>query len=340
MSTQQRATLEDVARLANVSPKTVSRVFSDRKKVAPDTAERVLQAAKRLRFRPNSLARSLRRGGVSTTVGFIMGELRNPFYYTVAAGIEKELASEGYTLIVATTDDTPEGEERVADTLLAQRVGALLLIPVGDDQSYLDGERQLGTPIVAIDRPAGNLVADAVVLDNRRGAYDATAALLAHGHRRIGYVCNPASAYSQRERVRGYREALRDAGIAADPRWERLLDDRGLAPEDVVGELVAGDHAPTAIIAGNNRMCIGALRALRELANPPALIGFDDFDTADILNVTVIGHDPAEMGRRAARLAIERIASPTTVVTQLELPTRLIPRGSGERPLIRGVGGA
>lgn len=331
MNTQQRATLEDVARLANVSPKTVSRVFSQRDKVAPETVERVLQAAKRLRFRPNSVARSLRRGGVSSTVGFIMGELRNPFYYTVAAGIEKELAAEGYTLIVATTDDTPEGEERVADTLLAQRVGALLLIPVGDDQSYLDGERQLGTPVIAIDRPAGNLAADAVVLENRRGAYKATAALLAHGHRRIGYVCNPASVYSQRERVQGYREALRDAGITPDARWERLLDDRTLAPEDVVGELIAAEDAPTAIIAGNNRMCIGALRALRDVANPPALVGFDDFDTADILGVTVIGHDPAEMGRRAARLAIERMTSPTTAVTQLELPTHLIPRGSGER---------
>lgn len=332
MSVQQRATLDDVARLAGVSPKTVSRVYAQSAKVSPDTTERVLSAAKRLRFRPNSLARDLRRGGGSSTVGFIMGELRNPFYYTVAAGIEKELAAHGYTLIVATTDDSVEGEERVADTLLAQRVGALLLVPVSDDQSYLEGERQLGTPVIAIDRPARNLVADSVVLENRRGAFDAASALIARGHRRIGYVCNPASVYTQTERVAGYRAALVAAGIQPDPRWERLLDDPDLPADEVVRNLLTGDDAPTALIAGNNRVCVGALRALRGLDAPPALIGFDDFETADVLDVTVVGHDPAEMGRRAARLAIERMSDPTAFTTQLELPTRLIPRGSGERP--------
>ncbi len=222
MTVQNRATLDDVARLAGVSSKTVSRVFSNRELVAPETVERVLGAAKRLRFRPNTLARSLRRGGSTNTFGFIMGELGNPFYYKVAAGIEKELAANGFALLVATTDDTAEGEERVADALLAQRVGALLLIPVADDQSYLEGERHLGTPVIAIDRPARNLVADSIVLENHRGVYDATTRLLARGHRRIGYVCNPASVYTQSERLRGYRDALAAYGIHDSARWERL----------------------------------------------------------------------------------------------------------------------
>jgi LacI family transcriptional regulator len=332
MTIQQRATLDDVARLAGVSAKTVSRVYSHRDQVAPDTAERVLSAAKRLRFRPNTLAQNLRRGGSSSTVGFIMGEMLNPFYSTVAAGIERELSDHGFTLIVATTDDSVEGEEWVADTLLAQRVGALLLIPVGEDQSYLEGERQLGTPVIAIDRPARNLVADSVVLANRQGAHAAAAALIGHGHRRIAYVCNPASAYTQSERVAGYRAALDEAGIDGSGRWERLLDDPAVAPDEVVRELQGRPEPPTAIIAGNNRMCIGALRAIRDLDEPPALIGFDDFDTADILGVSVVGHDPLEMGRQAARLTIERMQHPTGFTTQVELPTHLIPRGSGERP--------
>lgn len=332
MSVQQRARLEDVARLAGVSAKTVSRVYLHRDQVAADTVERVLSAAKRLRFRPNSLARSLRRGGPSTAVGFIMGELHNPFYYEVAAGIERELRDRGLTLVVATTDDSVEGEERVADTLLAQRVAALLLIPVSDDQSYLEGERQLGTPVVAIDRPARNLVADSIVLENRRGTFEATASLLARGHRRIAYVCNPASVYTQVERVRGYREALAAGGLAATSRWERLVDDPAIEPDAVVRDLLDSADPPTAIVAGNNRMCVGALRAMRDLAHPPALIGFDDFDTADVLGVTVVSHDPAEMGLRAARLAIERMADPTGFTTQIELPVRLVHRGSGERP--------
>ncbi|BDV29927.1 LacI family DNA-binding transcriptional regulator [Microbacterium terricola] len=334
MTVQQRATLDDVARLAGVSSKTVSRVFTQRELVSPLTVERVLTAAKRLRFRPNTLAQGLRRGGGTKTLGFIMGELSNPFYYKVAAGLEKELALNGYSLVVATTDDTEEGEGRVADALLSQRVGALLLIPVSEDQSYLEGERQLGTPIIAIDRPARNLAADSIVLDNRFAVLEATRRLVRLGHRRIAYVCNPVSVYTQSERLAGYRQAMAEAGITDTAPWELLRDDLSLPAIDMMRELMARDEQPTAIVTGNNRMTIGALQALRELGDGDrtALIGFDDFDTADILGVSVISYDPLELGRRAARLAIERIADPAGFVQLITLPTWIIERGTGERP--------
>ncbi len=333
MTVQQRATLDDVARLAGVSSKTVSRVFAQRELVAPQTVERVLTAAKRLRFRPNSLAQGLRRGG-SRTVGFIIGDLGNPFYYKVAAGIEKELSASGFSLVVATTDDTEEGEGRVADALLAQRVGALLLVPVSDDQSYLEGERQLGTPVISIDRPARNLAADSLVLDNRAAVLEATRRLTRRGHRRIAYVCNPASVYTQVERLAGYRQAMADAGVTDTAPWEMLSDDPETSPTELVRTLWVGPEPPTAIIAGNNRITIGALRALREREDRgrTALIGFDDFDTADVLGVTVISYDPLELGRRAARLAIERMADPAGFVRQITLPTWIVERGTGERP--------
>jgi LacI family transcriptional regulator len=333
MTVQQRATLEDVARLAGVSSKTVSRVFTHRDLVAPDTVDRVLAAAKRLRFRPNPLARNLRRGGPTNTIGFIMGELSNPFYYKLAAGIERELAASGYSLVVATTDDTAEGEERVADALLSQRLGALLLIPVADDQSYLEGERHLGTPIIAIDRPARNLVADSIVLENHKGVFEATTRLLERGHRRIGYICNPASVYTQTERLRGYRDALAAYGIADSSRWERLADDLARPADGFIADLLDQDDAPTAIITGNNRVTVAALRVLRDRNDAEtALIGFDDFDTADVLGVTVINYDPLALGRAAATLAIERMQDPAGFTRQLEMPTWLVPRGTGERP--------
>ena len=333
MTVQQRATLEDVARLAGVSSKTVSRVFTHRDLVAPETVERVLGAAKRLRFRPNPLARNLRRGGPTNTIGFIMGELSNPFYYKVASGIERELAGAGYGLVVATTDDTPEGEERVADALLSQRIGALLLIPVADDQSYLEGERQLGTPVVAIDRPARNLVADSIVLENHRGVFDATSRLLARGHRRIAYVCNPASVYTQSERLRGYRDAMAAAGVTETGRWEMLADDLAIPADQLVRQVMTMDDPPTALLAGNNRVTIGALRVLRDLDDDgrTALVGFDDFDTADVLGVSVISYDPVELGRRAAQVALERIGDPAGFTRQIALPTWIIERGTGER---------
>ena len=342
MAVQPRATLDDVARLAGVSSKTVSRVYANRELVSPDTVERVLSAAKRLRFRPNTLARTLRRGGATHTFGFVMGDLSNPFYYTVASGIEDELSRNGYALIVATTDDTPDGEERVADALLAQRIGALLLIPVAGDQSYLEGERQLGTPVIAIDRPARNLVADSIVLENHRGAFEATRRLLSLGHRRIAYACNPADVYTQIERVRGYRQAMAAHGIDDTSGLEALVDDRSVRPEQIIGELLDREEPPTALITGNNRMTVGALRAFRARSErpEPALIGIDDFDTADVLGVTVISYDPVELGRRAARLALERIADPTGFTRQIELPTWVVERGTGERPPAEEAAGA
>ncbi|MHC6177783.1 LacI family DNA-binding transcriptional regulator [Glutamicibacter sp. X7] len=331
MNIQQRATLDDVARLANVSPKTVSRVYSQRELVSAATVDKVLAAAKKLKFRPNSVARNL-RGGASNTVGLIIGEMLNPFYSMVASGVEKVLSNNGKTLIVATTDDTPEGEERVADTLLSQRVGALLMIPVGDDQSYLEGERQLGSPVIAIDRPARNLVADCVVLENRRGAYDATKHLLAQGHTKIGYVCNPSNVYTQIERLQGYRQAMAEAGYPQTSQWEKTCDDITVDAAVIVTELLSREDPPTALIAGNNRMCIAAIRVLHQTGANLAIVGFDDFETADILGISVVSHDAILMGMKAADLALERMSDPTGIPRQVELPTKLIQRGSGERP--------
>jgi LacI family transcriptional regulator len=332
MTTQSRATLADVARLSGVSSKTVSRVFAGATNVSSATRERVLSAAKRLRFRPNNLARNLRRGGVTNTVAFVMGDIKNPFYFHVAAGIERELASSGFTMLLATTDDSPESEEVVVDALISQRVRALLLIPVADDQSYLEGERQLGTPVISLDRPARNLVADSVVLQNRHGMAEAVRALTAIGHRKIGFVSNTSHLYTQQERLEGYRDALREVGVVETHQWERLERSPDIAPELAIRDLLSLADPPTALVAGNNRGSAAAVRVLRDRRPPVAFIGFDDFELADALDISVVAHDTMELGRVAARLAIERLTDPTGFTKQIEIPTTLIKRGSGEIP--------
>ncbi|TFC90359.1 LacI family DNA-binding transcriptional regulator [Cryobacterium sp. TMT4-31] len=332
MNAQSRATLADVARLAGVSSKTVSRVFSDTGSVSRDTRARVLAAAERLHFRPNTLARNLRRGGVASTVAFVIGDLTNPFHFLVAAGIERELALSGLTLVLATTDDSPESEKRVVDALLSQRVRALILIPIADDQSYLEGERQLGTPIVGVDRPASNLVADSVVLRNRLGMAEAVRSLTAIGHRKIGFISNSSAMYTQRERLAGYRDALREVGVFDTAQWERVDDDPTVSPKFVVRRLLDLPDPPTAIVAGNNRASAGAVRALLDREPTVAFIGFDDFELADALGISVVAYDSLQLGRTAARLALDQLANPGAFPRQIELPTRLLQRGSGEIP--------
>ena len=328
----QRATLADVARLAGVSAKTVSRVMSDDAKVSAQTRERVLVSAKRLRFRPNQLARGLRRGGVSNTVAFVIGDLHNPFYMSTAAGVERELAERGLTMILATTDDSPGSEAVVVDALLAQRVRALLIVPIAEDQSYLEGERQLGTAVVSVDRPANNLVSDSVVLQNREGTAAAVKSLLAIGHRRIGFVCSPRQLYTHQERLLGYRHALLEAGITDSARWERLEEVDGPSTEESIRDLLAMDEPPTAIITGNNRASAGAVRELLTRRRDIAFIGFDDFELADALGISVIAYDAMELGRQAARLALARLDDPTGPPRAISIPTWLVPRGSGEIP--------
>lgn len=332
MNGPARATIHDVARLAGVSPKTVSRVFHGSSEVRAATKDKVLDAATRLRFRPNALARDLRRGGVTNTVAFIIGDIQNPFYFAVAGGIEAELSEHGYTMLLATTDDSAVTERQVADALIGQRVRALLLIPVADDQSYLEGERHLGTPVVGVDRPPHDLVADTVVLRNRAGMADAVRSLTALGHRRIAFVANPASIYTVGERLAGYRAALAEVGVDDTARWEHVSDDPHSSTREVVRALLTADEPPTAIVTGNNRATAAVLRALRDTDAHCALIGFDDFELAEMLGVSVVAYDAHALGRAAARLALDRLDDPAGKVRRIELPTHLIHRGSGELP--------
>ncbi|MGI8418433.1 MAG: LacI family DNA-binding transcriptional regulator [Nakamurella sp.] len=325
-----RATVVDVARLAGVSGRTVSRVVTGGPNVSPQTRERVMQAVESLQFRPNRLARELRTGSVSTTVGFIVGDLTNPFYAKVAAGAESVLAEWGLTMLLAATGDDPACERRTVGAVIEHRVRALLLVPVGDDHGYLQHERRLGTPIVAVDRPATNADLDSVVFDNRGGAKDGVQSLITAGHRRIAFVGSDATIFTHAERLTGYLRAMDTAEIPIEQRLIRRDAPDSAAAEHAAHQLLDHDEPPTAIFAANNMAALGVLQAMRGRPSTVALVAFDDFDFAATLGVSVVSHDPREMGRTAAGLALSRLADPDRPSTQIVLSTRLIPRGSGE----------
>jgi LacI family transcriptional regulator len=327
-----RATVVDVARMAGVSGRTVSRVVAGGDNVSAETRTRVLNAVQVLRFRPNRLARELRTGGVSTTVGFVVGDLSNQFYSQVAAGVERVLGELGLTMLLAATRDDPQQEPRTVGALLEHRVLALLLVPVGEDHAYLEHEASLGTPVVAVDRPAANVDVDSVVFDNAVGAAEAVRSLVAAGHRRIAFVGSDRTIYTHRERLAGYHRALDEAGIKARPGWIRTDGPDPGSAEHAAREMLDASEPPTAVFAGNNLAAMGVLRALRSRPEPVGFIAFDDFDLADTLGISVIAHDPEEMGSEAARLALSGQGDLNRPSRQIVLPTRLIRRGSGETP--------
>jgi LacI family transcriptional regulator len=332
VTTLRRPTLTQVAALAGVSLKTASRALNREPNVAPDTGKRVRDAADLLGYRLNGIARELRRGATSALVGLISGDLTNPFYSAVASGIERELRQHGLQLVTANNDEDAELERGLVDAFLERRVRALIVVPSGEHHEYLAVEESRGVPFVFLDRPPDGLVADAVVIDNAGGARAAADHLLAGGHRRIALVADLARMAPQRGRIDGFMSAMSAAGNDAWQPYLRTDVHDVVRAEQTVRELLALDPPPTALFTTNNRLTTGALRALRDRADPPALVGFDDFDLADVIGTTVVAHDSIAMGREAARLAQQRISGDPSPAQTVVIPTTVIPRGSGERP--------
>jgi LacI family transcriptional regulator, galactose operon repressor len=329
-----RPTLRQVAALSGLSVKTVSRALNGEPYVSEETAQRVWTAAAQLGFRLNVMARELRSGAVSTTVGLLIGDLANPFWSGIARGVERELSRRGLRLITASTDEDPALEWSLTKDMLDRRVRALLVVPTTGDHSYLEAERRQGLAVVFLDRPPSHVLADVILLDNAGGARTAADHLLSHGHRRIAVIADVPRLNTHRERMAGFRDAMERAGVTE---WEPYLrteaHDAQVAEADT-RDLMAMNPPPTALFTMNNWITMGALRVLKEWpagTRAPALVGFDDLDLGDIVNVSVIQHDPEEMGRLAAVTALARMdgdeGPPRTVV----MPTRLVARGSGER---------
>jgi LacI family transcriptional regulator len=324
--------MKDVAEEAGVSLKTVSRVVNGEAGVGTATAERVTAAIGRLGFRRNDVARSLR--GASSMLGLVIEDVANPFYSTIARAVEDVASREGYVVITASSEENAERERGLVTTLLSRQVEGLLLVPAARDHAYLRSELAMGTGLVFLDRPPGGLDVDSVLIDNAGGARAAVEHLLAQGHRRIGLIGDPPGLYTLEERVQGYRSALEGWGIEFDEELLRLGAHDVAQAEASARELLAVPDPPTAFFTANNRASVGALRALRTADARVGLVGFDDFELAEMLPVpvTVVRHDPTEMGRRAAELLFTRLGGndgpPQTVV----LATELVVRGSGEVP--------
>lgn len=337
--------MRDVARHAGVSLKTVSRVINGEPGVASTTATRVTGSIEALGFRRNDLARSLRQGRSSATLGLVIEDVANPFYSVIAQAVEEAARQRGFLLITGSCQEDPERERELVSALLRRRVDALLIVPAGTDHRYLLPELAAGVPAVFLDRPPQGLEADAVLLDNVGGAKRAVEHLIAHGHRRIACVTDAADLHTAAERLAGYRAALAAAGLPEDADLIRAGVRDAATASAVVRELLAlpEERRPTALFSANNRITVGAVGVLaREMASGPAapatrrhpvaLVGFDDFELADVLAipVTVIRDDPHRMGAVAAELAFARLDGDDRPPRRVVVPCELVERGSGE----------
>ena len=330
-----RPTLRDVAQLAGVSPKTVSRVVNDESGVSELKAGRVRRAIEQLGYRPNITASSLRRaGGRTAAIAAILEDIANPFSSALHRALEDVARARGVLIFAGSVDEDPARERALVHEFTMRQADAMVMVPASDDQAYLARELGPTTPVVFVDRPPVGLHADAVLADNEAGAAAAVHHLAAHGHRDIAYLGDLRTIATARQRFQGYREALVEHGVK--PRHVVHDLHTADATEEAMLRLLAAEHPPTAVFSSQNLVTIGVIRALRRMSrhHEVALVGFDDFPLADLLQpaVTVVAQDPSTMGRVAAELVFRRLDGERWEPTTHLVPTRLIPRGSGELP--------
>jgi LacI family transcriptional regulator len=337
-----RPTMKDVATHARVGLKTVSRVVNGEEGVAPDTRIRVRESIAALGFRRNDGARILRQGRTAS-IGMVLEDLADPFYAPLARAVEEVAREHGALLINGSSAEDPEREQELALALCARRVDGLVVVPAGDDHRYLQPEMDAGVATVFVDRPPGGLEADVVLTDNAAGARDGVEHLIAHGHRRIGFLGDRPGIPTAGERLRGYRAAMADAGLPVAPQWVSMGPTDPVRVRTDAERMLGGAEPVTAFFSGNNRVTITLVRVLAGQPGGPgqpgrsgrvAVVGFDDFELADLLPVpvTVVAQDPALLGRTAAGLLFQRLAGAAEAPHRVALATRLIARGSGELP--------
>jgi len=325
--------IRDVAKLAGVAPITVSRVINNSGYITDDTRQRVEEAIHTLGYVPNSLARSL-RSHKTRMLALVLTDITNPFWTTVARGVEDAASDAGFSVILCNTDESDVEQERYIRIILEKQVDGVLLVPAGDPKEPIRTIRSQQAPVVVLDRrvPA-SLEIDAVRCDSVGGAYQLVKLLTDLGHRRIAILTGPEAVSTAADRVAGYRQALAEAGLD----WEQVLYGEYTLESgyDLATRSLQSPVRPTAFFAGNNFLAIGALRALRDhgLKVPEefALVGFDDLPESLVVDpfLTVAAQPAYEMGHKATELLLARLNGQAPETCQeIILPTRLIVRRS------------
>jgi len=327
-------TMRDVARVAGVSAKTVSRVFNDDPHVTEETRERVRWAMQKLNYVPNMLARSF-RAGADAAVGLAVPDIGDPFFAEMTSSIEVDLVGRGMAVVVTSLGRGVDSERSALEALLRRQISGLIVACVSADQAYL-APWQERTPMVFVDRAPRGLSGVYVIEDDLGGARRAVAHLASHGHRRVAFFGVSTPVTTTHRRLKGYRSAVAENGLDDSPDLVCIpAESADEAAAEMVKRLEAPD-APTAVFSSTILCTMSLVLALQRAGRTEvALVGFGDIPMAAALApaVTVIDQNPAWLGRVAVERLVQRIEDPGAPLRRRTvLPVHLIPRGSGELP--------
>ncbi len=323
-----RLRIGDVARLAGVSPATVSRVLTGSQPVSEDTRQRVLEVVSRFDYQPSRLAKNLRQGRAET-VGVVVSDIENPHFATMVRAIEDELYRRGKRVLLCNTSEDAAKQASYLDVMAAERVLGVLISPSDPDGAEISRLIDLGIPVVAFDRHVNDPRADAVTADNVEAARIACRLLIGAGHRRIGFVAGRADVQTGDDRMAGYRMEMAANGLEERAAAGGFTVEGGCAATEI---LLRQEPRITALVVSNNQMTLGAIQCLRErgLAIPGdvAVVAFDDPAWASLIDppLTTLAQPLRQMAAAAVELLFERMSDgrlqPVRPVFQLELRVR------------------
>ncbi len=326
------ATLKEIAKRARVSIGTVSNVITGSVPVSSRRRERILAAIRELDYHPDHVARSLRLRR-TRTLGMVISDITNPFFSQMVRGAEDAALEHTYLLLTFNTDDRVERERQALAVLRGRRVDGILLVVASARESAAHTAETVaaGTPVVCLDRIPPGVRVDSVTVDNLRAARECVCHLLSLGHRRIAILTGSLCHQTARDRLRGYKEALKAARLRIHPDLVREGDFRVDSGYALGRALLSRPDRPSAVFTSNGMMAMGVLKAVAELGlhcpRDVAIATFDDLPLAEMLRspLTSVAQPAYLIGYRGAELLIQNIESKKKSKTPVEirLPTEL-----------------
>ncbi|BDH47758.1 ribose operon repressor [Salmonella enterica subsp. enterica serovar Choleraesuis] len=328
------ATMKDVARLAGVSTSTVSHVINNDRFVSDAIRSKVEQAVESLNYAPSALARSL-KVSQTKTIGMLISASSNPFYSELVRGVERSCFERGYSLVLCHTDGDEQRMNRNLETLLQKRVDGLLLLCTETHQPSADIIRRYPSiPIVMMDWAPYDGLSDLIQDNSLLGGELATRYLIDKGYTRIACIAGPQDKTPSRQRLEGFRNAMRDCGLDVPSGYEIIGDFEFSGGFDAMSQLMALENPPQAVFTGNDAMAVGAYQALHQaglkIPQDVALVGYDDIELARYMTppLTTVHQPKDELGELAVDVLIHRMAQPGLQQQRLQLTPELVIRGS------------
>jgi LacI family transcriptional regulator len=306
--------IKDIAKSLGVSTATVSKALNNKPGISKEMRLKVLKKAEEMGYIINSLARGMKTSK-TFTIGVLISDITNPFFSEVILSMERVLYAKKYNLIICNVGESHEKEREYLELLVSKKVDGIIAAPTADGQNvsiYRNLIRH-GMKIVLFDRLIPEIETDSVVIDNRAAIYDAVRYLAKKGHRKIGFIYGIENSYTGCERLKGFREAVKDLGLESHEEWIRSGYFRESESHECALEILKGKERPTAMVAANDFTTLGIMRAAKEIGlkipEEFSIIGFDDLEWMSIYSppITTISQPTDVIGMSAATLLLDAL---------------------------------